>query len=100
MDERLGRWSFWTSFVGFSVGFFPMHVLGLLGMPRRSYTYADGLGWGSLNRVVTLQPLGHALARMGHAVAAAAVQLPRHPDGGEPLPSVEGPPPRPSWVSR
>jgi cytochrome c oxidase subunit 1/cytochrome c oxidase subunit I+III len=54
MDERLGRWSFWTSFVGFNVGFFPMHVLGLLGMPRRIYTYADGLGWGPLNLVVTL----------------------------------------------
>ena len=54
MDERLGKWGFWTMFVGFNVGFFPMHVLGLLGMPRRIYTYADGLGWGPLNLVVTL----------------------------------------------
>ncbi|HEX7384184.1 MAG TPA: cbb3-type cytochrome c oxidase subunit I, partial [Burkholderiaceae bacterium] len=54
MDERLGKWGFWTMFVGLNVGFFPMHVLGLLGMPRRIYTYADGLGWGPLNLVVTL----------------------------------------------
>ncbi|HSN33178.1 MAG TPA: cytochrome c oxidase subunit I [Ideonella sp.] len=53
MDERLGKWGFWTMFVGFNVGFFPMHILGLLGMPRRVYTYADGLGWGPLNLLVT-----------------------------------------------
>jgi cytochrome c oxidase subunit 1/cytochrome c oxidase subunit I+III len=54
MDERLGKWSFWVMFVGFNLGFFPMHIVGLLGMPRRVYTYADGLGWGALNLVITL----------------------------------------------
>ena len=54
MGERLGKWSFWTMFVGFNVGFFPMHIAGLLGMPRRIYTYADGLGWGPVNLVITL----------------------------------------------
>ena len=39
MDERLGKWSFWIMFIGFNVGFFPMHLLGLGGMPRRIYTY-------------------------------------------------------------
>jgi cytochrome c oxidase subunit I len=53
MNERLGKWTFWTMFIGFNVGFFPMHILGLLGMPRRIYTYADGLGWGTLNLVIT-----------------------------------------------
>ena len=53
LSERLGRLSFWTMFVGFNVAFFPMHVLGLLGMPRRVYTYAEGLGWETLNLVVT-----------------------------------------------
>jgi len=54
LDERLGRWNFWTMFVGFNVGFFPMHLSGLLGMPRRVYTYADGMGWNGLNLITTL----------------------------------------------
>jgi cytochrome c oxidase subunit 1/cytochrome c oxidase subunit I+III len=57
MNERLGKWSFWVMFLGFNVGFFPMHILGLLGMPRRIYTYASGLGFDSWNMVVTLGAL-------------------------------------------
>ncbi|HEY5218517.1 MAG TPA: cytochrome c oxidase subunit I, partial [Gemmatimonadaceae bacterium] len=53
MSERLGRWNFWVMFIGFNVGFFPMHLLGLLGMPRRIYTYAPGLGWTWWNMVAT-----------------------------------------------
>jgi cytochrome c oxidase subunit 1/cytochrome c oxidase subunit I+III len=53
MNERLGKWSFWTMFIGFNVGFFPMHIAGLLGMPRRIYTYPSGLGWGTVNLVIT-----------------------------------------------
>jgi cytochrome c oxidase subunit I len=53
MNETLGKWSFWVMFIGFNVGFFPMHILGLLGMPRRIYTYQQGLGFDSLNIVVT-----------------------------------------------
>jgi cytochrome c oxidase subunit I+III len=49
MDERLARWSFWLSFIGFNVAFFPMHLLGLAGMTRRVYTYPDTLGWGAMN---------------------------------------------------
>ena len=41
LDERLGKLSFWLVFVGFNVTFFPQHMLGLLGMPRRIYTYED-----------------------------------------------------------
>lgn len=54
MDERLGKWTFWVVFVGFNVAFFPMHIAGLLGMPRRIYTYPDGLGWGDLNLVTSI----------------------------------------------
>jgi cytochrome c oxidase subunit I+III len=54
LDERLGRLSFWTMFVGFNLAFFPMHVLGLLGMPRRVYTYDTGLGWDALNLLATI----------------------------------------------
>jgi cytochrome c oxidase subunit 1/cytochrome c oxidase subunit I+III len=53
LDERLGRWNFWTMFWGFNIGFFPMHISGLLGMPRRVYTYADGMGWDWLNLITT-----------------------------------------------
>src|SRR5579862_6771028 len=54
MDETLGKWSFWVMFIGFNVGFFPMHILGLLGMPRRIYTYESGLGFDGLNITVTI----------------------------------------------
>lgn len=54
MNERLGKWSFWVMFISFNVAFFPMHILGLMGMPRRIYTYNDGLGYGHLNMVVTV----------------------------------------------
>jgi cytochrome c oxidase subunit I+III len=54
LDERLGRWNFWTLFVGFNLGFFPMHITGLMGMPRRVYTYPDGLGWDTLNLITTI----------------------------------------------
>ena len=53
LDERLGRWNFWTMFVGFNIAFFPMHILGLLGMPRRVYTYPSGLGWDLNNLIVS-----------------------------------------------
>lgn len=54
MSERLGKWSFWIMFVGFNVGFFPMHMVGLLGMPRRIYTYGSGLGLQPMNEVMTV----------------------------------------------
>ena len=41
LDEKLGKLSFWLVFVGFNITFFPQHMLGLLGMPRRVYTYDD-----------------------------------------------------------
>jgi cytochrome c oxidase subunit I len=54
LDERLGRWNFWTVFVGFNLAFLPMHWTGLAGMPRRIYTYPEGLGWSSVNLVTTV----------------------------------------------
>lgn len=54
LSERLGQWNFWLLFIGFNVAFFPMHQLGLAGMPRRVYTYAQGLGWDALNLLSTL----------------------------------------------
>ena len=54
MSERLGKWGFGLSFIGFNGAFLPMHVTGLRGMPRRVYTYVDGLGWNELNLVSTV----------------------------------------------
>jgi cytochrome c oxidase subunit 1 len=54
LSERLGKWNFWMLFSGFNVTFFPMHFLGLAGMPRRVYTYTAGLGWDALNLLSTL----------------------------------------------
>jgi cytochrome c oxidase subunit 1 len=53
LSERLGKVSFWLFFIGFNVTFFPMHILGLAGMPRRVYTYSAGLGWDGLNLLET-----------------------------------------------
>ena len=53
MSERLGRWSFWLIFVGFNLTFFPMHILGLQGMPRRIYTYQPDMPWHGLNLFVS-----------------------------------------------
>jgi cytochrome c oxidase subunit I+III len=54
MDDRLGKISFWLIFLGFNLTFFPMHISGLLGMPRRIYTYHAGLGWDLWNLLSTL----------------------------------------------
>ncbi|GBH24405.1 cytochrome c oxidase subunit I [Burkholderia vietnamiensis] len=54
MNERFGRLTFWVVLVGFNLGFFPMHVSGLLGMPRRVYTYPSGMGWDTSNLLTTI----------------------------------------------
>jgi cytochrome c oxidase subunit I+III len=53
LSERLGHLTFWLMFVGFNLTFFPMHILGLRGMPRRVYTYQPNLGWDNLNLLAT-----------------------------------------------
>jgi len=54
LDEGLGQWNFWTFFVGFNLTFFPMHISGLLGMPRRVYTYLPGMGFEIPNLLSTI----------------------------------------------
>ncbi len=54
LNERLGKWQFWLMLIGVNLTFFPMHILGLLGMPRRYYTYPNGLGWSELNLLATI----------------------------------------------
>jgi cytochrome c oxidase subunit 1 len=54
LDDRLGKLHFWLMLIGFNVTFGPMHLLGMDGMPRRIYTYADGMGWNFWNLVETV----------------------------------------------
>ncbi|MGH9004118.1 MAG: cbb3-type cytochrome c oxidase subunit I, partial [Acidimicrobiia bacterium] len=53
LDERLGKWHFWGAFIGFNLTFGPMHILGLQGQVRRTYTYPEGMGWDLWNAVAT-----------------------------------------------
>ncbi len=54
MDERLGRWHFWLAVLGFNLTFFVQHILGIMGMPRRVFTYPDMPGYAALNLVSTI----------------------------------------------
>ena len=54
LSEKMGKWHFWLWFIGFNLTFAPMHILGLQGMPRRIYTYPDGMGWNVWNMVETV----------------------------------------------
>jgi len=54
LGETLGKWHFWLFVIGVNVTFFPMHILGLNGMPRRVYTYLAATGWGPLNLLATV----------------------------------------------
>src|SRR3569832_1518631 len=99
MGERLGRWSFGLMFVGFNVAFFPMHLLGLHGMPRRVWTYQAGMGWDALNLTSTIGAyvlaLGILLTLINAVRSAKAGELsPPNPWGGGTLEwSTASPPP-------
>lgn len=54
MSEGVGKMGFWLSLVAFHATFFPMHILGMMGMPRRVYTYPAGMGWDTLNLISTI----------------------------------------------
>jgi cytochrome c oxidase subunit I+III len=74
LSERLGRIAFWLIFIGFNVTFLPMHLTGLMGLPRRVFTYPAGLGFETLNLAST----GGALVlAAGLAVVAWDVLRPK-----------------------
>jgi len=98
-NERLGKLSFWVTFAGMNLTFFPMHIVGLLGMPRRQYTYEDGSGWGFSN---LLETLGAYLLAVGLLMVVWNLVVSRRrgapagddPFGGDTLEwSVSSPPP-------
>jgi cytochrome c oxidase subunit 1 len=62
LGERLGKWHFWLFLIGFHLTFDVMHIPGILGMPRRIYTYEPGRGWDTLNLIVTIGAFIQAIA--------------------------------------
>ena len=64
LNERLGQIQFWLMLIGVNLTFFPMHILGLLGMPRRYYTYPGNVGWNELNLMATFGAFIIAVAIM------------------------------------
>jgi cytochrome c oxidase subunit I+III len=62
LDETLGHIQFWLAFVGFNLAFFPMHILGLEGMPRRVYTYTPDMNWDGLNLTSSIGAVLFALS--------------------------------------
>ena len=70
LSERLGKWTFGLVFVGFNLTFFPQHLLGLLGMPRRVYTYRDDGLWQAYNLTSTI---GSYIMGLGMLVFLVAI---------------------------
>jgi len=62
LSERIGRWHFWLMVIGFNLTFAPQHVAGMLGMPRRIYTYGEGRGWELWNQLSTLGAIIQGIA--------------------------------------
>jgi len=84
MSETLGKTSFWLMFIGFNVAFFPQHILGLLGMPRRIYTYEAGLGWEVGNLISSIGAFVLALGVLFTVIAFVRSQRSGAPAGNDP----------------
>jgi cytochrome c oxidase subunit I+III len=81
-NERLGQWNFWLLFIGFNLAFFPMHISGVLGMPRRVYTYQEGLGLEIHNLLSTIGAfiIAASVVIFVYNMIASAVSGPPAPD--------------------
>jgi cytochrome c oxidase subunit 1/cytochrome c oxidase subunit I+III len=105
LDDRLGKWTFWVMFVGFNLAFFPMHILGLIGMPRRVYTYPGGLGFGGYNLVISIGAFIFAtgvlllLVNVARSLRSGAAAGPNPWDAPTLEWSVPSPPPPYNFVS-
>ncbi|WP_321875335.1 cytochrome c oxidase subunit I [Burkholderia cenocepacia] len=84
LDETLGRVQFWLFFIGFNVTFFPMHLLGLDGMPRRVWTYPAHRGWDGLNLVATVGAWAIALSVLLFVVNVVRSRTRGAPAGADP----------------
>jgi cytochrome c oxidase subunit 1 len=99
LDDRLGKVNFWTLLIGFNLTFGPMHLVGLRGMPRRTYTYGEGFGWDTLNVVETIGGFVIAFSVLLFVVNIAISAKRRVPAGADPWDgrtlewSIPSPPP-------
>lgn len=88
LSMRSGRIAFWLMFVGFNVAFFPMHLTGLRGMPRRVFTYPGALGWDWLNLISTVGAFVFAAGVL--VIVIDVVRPKRHQPRGEQNPWKAG----------
>jgi cytochrome c oxidase subunit 1 len=99
LNERIGKAQFWIMLLAMNITFFPMHVVGTDGMPRRIYTYEAGLGWDLWNLVETVGAflLAFSVLMMAYNILAslrAGERAPADPWDGASLEwSVPSPPP-------
>jgi cytochrome c oxidase subunit I len=99
LNETLGKWNFWTFFVGFHLTFFPQHFLGLMGMPRRVYTFLAGQGLELGNFISTIGVFGMSIGTILFLVNVAVTaksgkRAPADPWDGRTLEwSIPSPPP-------
>ena len=84
LNARLGKIHFWTFFIGFNITFFPMHMLGFQGMPRRIYTYQHGTGWEPLNMLATVGAVLTAVAALVLVVNVAYALISKTPTSPNP----------------
>jgi cytochrome c oxidase subunit I+III len=84
MSETAGKWAVWLIFTGFNLTFFPMHILGLQGMPRRIYTYQPDLPWHGLNLFVSLSAVILVAGFLVFFVAAIRAARRGRPAGDNP----------------
>ncbi len=79
LDEGMGKLHFWLMLIGFNLTFFPMHIVGLNGMPRRTYTYPKELGFELLNQIETAGAFVLGLSFLVFLInVAKTARLPRH----------------------
>jgi cytochrome c oxidase subunit I len=105
MSETLGRWVFGLIFTGFNLTFFPMHILGLQGMPRRIYTYQPEMPWSGLNMFVSLSAVILAAGFLLFFIdairsAATGAAAPANPWGASTLEWATSSPPPPYNFAR
>jgi cytochrome c oxidase subunit 1 len=84
LSERLGKTHFWLWLIGVNLTFFPMHLLGLSGMPRRIYTYPDGMGWTGINQLATVGAYVIALSVLAFFVNVVVSARRGAPAGDDP----------------
>jgi cytochrome c oxidase subunit 1 len=84
LSEGWGKVSFWLVFLGFNLTFFPQHILGLQGMPRRGYTYLPETGWGDLNLLSTIGSGVLALGVLAYVINMLSSLFAGAPAGKDP----------------